>query len=277
MLKLNHHSFTKGCLVSKTKFQSGFVHLLIILLLVVALAGTLGFVYWQNFMQPKQTNVIDTNKSKDKTVTANEISINPSGKNPITFSYPKSWTIEQKKTDGIDTIHSVTDKYNGSDIVKISSPSGDIYISINNYVHPGGFGFECSEAETNKYVSLKPTALDSYSGYSYFEAIVHNTYNNDYFYDSYLADNSGKIALTDLISNGYCAAHAQNTVTRIPYIDIDSPGEYSVWNANIKSTDFLNSDGSTKNASDTTSINTLLNSAEFKTARDILLSAEYTK
>lgn len=47
------------------KSQSGNVHLIIIIVLTVALLSTLGFVFWQNFMQPKNTTpavVTDVNK-----------------------------------------------------------------------------------------------------------------------------------------------------------------------------------------------------------------------
>jgi len=41
--------------VYKQKQQSGIVHLAIIIVLIVALLGVLGFVYWQNFIQPKNS------------------------------------------------------------------------------------------------------------------------------------------------------------------------------------------------------------------------------
>jgi len=53
--------------VKKQNIQSGSAHLIIIIILALALIGALGFVFWQNFMQPK------VNKSQDssliKTVT----------------------------------------------------------------------------------------------------------------------------------------------------------------------------------------------------------------
>jgi len=41
--------------VNKKQSQSGSAHLVVIIVLVVALLGALGFVFWQNFMQPKST------------------------------------------------------------------------------------------------------------------------------------------------------------------------------------------------------------------------------
>lgn len=74
MIKLTHHSLTKGHLVNKRKSQSGFAHLAIIIVLVVALLGALGYIYWQNFMQPKT----DDNKSSNATsatITENGVTL----------------------------------------------------------------------------------------------------------------------------------------------------------------------------------------------------------
>ncbi len=46
--------FTKGHLVKKQN-QSGSRHLILIIILVVALCGTLGYIYWLKFMQPIKT------------------------------------------------------------------------------------------------------------------------------------------------------------------------------------------------------------------------------
>ena len=56
--------------MNKKQSQSGSAHLIIIMILCVALIGALGFVYWQNFMQPKVSdkNVVAT-KTADNTTT----------------------------------------------------------------------------------------------------------------------------------------------------------------------------------------------------------------
>ncbi|MEI6054338.1 MAG: hypothetical protein WCQ49_03155 [Candidatus Saccharibacteria bacterium] len=40
------------------KSQSGSAHLIIIVILIISLLGALGFVFWQNFMQPKVNNAV---------------------------------------------------------------------------------------------------------------------------------------------------------------------------------------------------------------------------
>jgi len=57
--------------VNKKQSQSGSAHLIIIMVLCVALIGALGFVYWQNFMQPKASdkNVVATKTADNTTAT----------------------------------------------------------------------------------------------------------------------------------------------------------------------------------------------------------------
>jgi len=55
--------------VKKKQSQSGSAHLIIIILLAIALIGTLGFVYYQNFIQKKDSVVVtDDMDSADDTV-----------------------------------------------------------------------------------------------------------------------------------------------------------------------------------------------------------------
>lgn len=54
--------------MNKTKSQSGSVHLIIIAILSIALIGTLGFVFYQNFIQNKDSTT-KTNEVKTTTKT----------------------------------------------------------------------------------------------------------------------------------------------------------------------------------------------------------------
>lgn len=62
--------------MNKHKSQSGSSHLIIIIILVVALLGTLGFVFWQNYYQTKTTTqtkisnakVVETNNSSSSSL-----------------------------------------------------------------------------------------------------------------------------------------------------------------------------------------------------------------
>ncbi len=59
--------------MNKTKSQSGSAHLIIIIILSVALIGSLGFVFYQNYMQPKTNNEADVSSPVEEVpVDANE-------------------------------------------------------------------------------------------------------------------------------------------------------------------------------------------------------------
>jgi len=60
--------------VDKLKSQSGSAHLIIIIALSLALIGTLSFVYWNNFIQPKTTesNELSVDDSLNEAVDSTE-------------------------------------------------------------------------------------------------------------------------------------------------------------------------------------------------------------
>jgi len=57
--------------MNKNKYQSGNVHFIIIIVLVVALLGALGLIFWQNFIQPKPgTSKTDSVKTPSTTTSS---------------------------------------------------------------------------------------------------------------------------------------------------------------------------------------------------------------
>jgi len=72
--KINLYYFTKGHLVNKKQSQSGSIHLIITIVLAVALIGALGFVFYQNYMQPKASdnNAVVSNETDDTATTVTD-------------------------------------------------------------------------------------------------------------------------------------------------------------------------------------------------------------
>ncbi len=95
----------------KYKQQYGFAHLLIIIILSVALLGTLGFVYYQNFIQKKVSDntkietvnipKTDTNVTTDKTDDSSKYS--SYSDEYFLFSYPKTGWSAKLVQETIDT------------------------------------------------------------------------------------------------------------------------------------------------------------------------------
>jgi len=75
--------------------QSGSAHVIIIVILVLALLGTLGFIFWQNFVASKDVAVKQstTTITPDATSEASTIQ-NVYTNDTFSFSYPKSgWSV----------------------------------------------------------------------------------------------------------------------------------------------------------------------------------------
>lgn len=87
--------------------QSGSAHIVIIIILVVAILGALGFVFWQNFLQPKATPQVITSETSAQTqekpspaATDYESYSNAE----YSFSYPKDgWTVKEAEDTGTDS------------------------------------------------------------------------------------------------------------------------------------------------------------------------------
>lgn len=81
----------------KSRNQTGNAHVVIIIILVVALVGALGFVFWQNFMNKSATNTTaettqqqettSATKADSKTLAVTEWNIKGSYGGDQTFSY----------------------------------------------------------------------------------------------------------------------------------------------------------------------------------------------
>lgn len=93
------------------KKYSGSAHVIIIIVLVVALVGTLGFVFWQNFMKESpntsSTTKTETNTTLQKTDT---VAVNPyenwktydSTQDGYTIKYPHDWVVvPETDQDGV--------------------------------------------------------------------------------------------------------------------------------------------------------------------------------
>lgn len=259
--------------MNRLKSQSGSVHVIIAIILVIALIGVLDYIAWQKFFQQGSTTkkATTSNSQSSKTTTTKTLSFNPSAKTPITFTHPQNWTVERTTTKDADNIKTTS----GSDDAKIYSPSKKIYVELSYQILSGGFGFECGEAEILKYMSLVQTKLSSYSDMSYFQAVV-NSDNDGFFYSAYIGKTASADELKTTQSQGYCYFSGANLIERVEPDDEGLGGVYAVWHASIKATDFIDNNGGDKLVTGTSALDDLFASDEFKAAKNILLSAKHT-
>jgi len=85
--------------------------MIITIILAVGLIGTLGFVFWQNFMQPKSnasTTVSATKKSTPSSSTVKSTGTSTvyntykDSKYNFTFQYPNTWSVTTNTNYGAD-------------------------------------------------------------------------------------------------------------------------------------------------------------------------------
>lgn len=117
----------------RSKTQHGSAHAVIIVFLVIALLGALGFVFYQNFMMPKpEVHQEQAQVEENKTETARlafQSTI-------YEFDHPDDWEVvtERPSPSGVETV--------------ITSPSGEVEIKF--VISEGGVGGACDTSNTLK-------------------------------------------------------------------------------------------------------------------------------
>lgn len=92
-------------MIKITRFQRGSTHVVIVIILVVLLAGSLGFIFWQNFINkpatPTKTDAITTKEStKEKTATDTNEGFTVLTDWSVRFkSNSQKYTLTKKSTD----------------------------------------------------------------------------------------------------------------------------------------------------------------------------------
>lgn len=129
--------------MNKKQSQSGSAHLIVILVLVLALIGALGFVFYQNFISK-------TDQSKDqessKTTNGGEIKDVTKYKTfndetyGISFQYPETWTLGAVKIPEAETPY-----YNRS--MSVMNENGETMATL--VIGVSGLGGACSGAESD--------------------------------------------------------------------------------------------------------------------------------
>lgn len=111
--------------------QAGSAHIIIIIVLVVALLGTLGFVFWQNFI-----NKTDSNKSTDTSTVVKEEETSIDGlktyvnqKYKLSFEYPSDWSVEVKDDESggdLNYYRLFINDADGEQVAYLSAASGGV-------------------------------------------------------------------------------------------------------------------------------------------------------
>ena len=167
--------------------QSGFAHLAVVIILSVALLGTLGFVFWQNFMQPKVvvddikkddsgTKIDDTKKPVLSEVALTEIASDQTRGSGLSIKYPKTWTMVHKGAVDISPLSG-----SDADTSTITSPDGEISVVL--VVGLSGIGGTCDPNDTNYRITQIDTGtIVGYPSQSFVSSVTHSISENKYYY-----------------------------------------------------------------------------------------------
>jgi len=178
--------------VSKTKSQSGFAHIIILtVILGIALIGTLGFVYYQNFVQKKtdsSSTVKPTKTAADKTTTTDKTSLpevaydNLTGSN-LGLRYPSDWKMTNTPTKNPDQSQ--------GNVIEINSP--DDAITVKLWTNISGIGGTCGPVNITK---LDKFNLKDYPGYSLYATVdyINTTDYTGYNYSARVLKDSDETA-----------------------------------------------------------------------------------
>jgi len=154
----------EGHFVKNRNNQTGSAHLIIIIVLVIALLGSLGFVFWQNFVkvkdnQPVQNNQISntTDKSATASKTSNETKLTEIAADDLVgtnlaLKYPKTWTATHEDFSTVEAGAPILNK-----MYKISSPDNDISVKFG--VTNVGGGGTCDDEPGRKITQLDKSEI----------------------------------------------------------------------------------------------------------------------
>lgn len=164
---------------------------IIVVILTVALIGTLGFVFWQNFMQPKASSPIKADSSKNSNVLTNkpltaapsevaltEIASDKTAGSGLALKYPSTWTMTHENySSNPDTVAT-------PDTSTITSPDGKITIKLR--VAISGLGGTCDKDDTSyQFEQIQIDPMPYYPGHNLFTYVTQYSSGSaagDYYY-----------------------------------------------------------------------------------------------
>ncbi len=248
--------------------QQGNIHVVIVVILVLALLGALGFIFWQNFLSKnegtnnKTGSTTQTTDSSVKAPVLDTATFDPVF-NGLKFSYPKSWTIDRSTLGSTAT---AADAAAAQNLLVVKSPSKKI--SVSYLLSPNdGLGGACSPADGGTLATFSSTQLSNFAGNSFAQYIIQT--GTTYRYFSGIIDTAR--ATSTKSGNSECE------VFMADIIQLKNSENIKILQARINLTDFDNGDGSIKESLKRADIEAAYQTDEYQQAKAIMLSTSLTK
>lgn len=152
-----------------SRSQNGSAHVVIIVVLVLALMGALGWVFWQNFSKDKDrvgsTSQSEKKPSSEKTgvVKSKSLAMNTIFSDGLTLEYPDNWKMKHLEPQG-----DVPAKVGGttSDRYIFTSPDDTVDLSVQQ-TSGGGLGGTCDPEEMPTLASFSYEGSEAWNTRAY--------------------------------------------------------------------------------------------------------------
>ena len=250
--------------------QTGSAHVVVIVVLIIALVGALGFVFWQNFVNKYHDTEQTHSTSKESTpeVKLKVAQIDELFPVKLSWSYPEDWTITSKGS-GPKTETETTEQ-----IITLTSPSKDYEVAYRVGSN-GSYGGSCSPEDAGTLQYVRRESIVNFSKAIFLESIADNysVINSQkkfegYLYGSGLANNEDRVTNAE-VGDSTC-------VLPLSGIRLSNISDTVLLSANIKIKKVETTDqyGDTQPIKDTATITKAYDSKEYKDAIAILKSTQ---
>lgn len=155
-------------------YTKGSAHVIIVSILVVALIGALGFIFWQNFIVKKDSsNTSSTSNSQtahtetetEKSVASKTLSMTDVFSNGLSLNYPENWNVVHEPVQGTNP---PTDDSSTIDAYTFTSPDNSIRLKLSQ-ASGGGIGGVCVPEEETSLLLYGYEASNVWMGHTYAE------------------------------------------------------------------------------------------------------------
>lgn len=150
--------------------QKGNAQVIIIVALVLALLGALGFIFWQNLTAQQNTDTSGKNAQGEDTSKVKKVamalgSFGDAFGTKVSFTYPSNWKLNRKQTGP----NPANDQDVSSDAITITSPSEQVHVQYG--ISNGGRGGYCDPEYMGTIESLSFENLENLAETSFVQLI----------------------------------------------------------------------------------------------------------
>jgi hypothetical protein len=166
--------------MNSSKPQNGSTAVVILVaVLVIVLISALGFIFWNNFINKPEPNELSLNEAQTKVEDDfKNIASEETFRTGLAIKYPDNWSykhiFEYLDSNNMPAESNTLQDNPSGDTTKLTSPSGDIVITLHAFAN-GGLGGTCENVPgTLSYIERDKIA--NYPGVSYLAVVYQSSF-----------------------------------------------------------------------------------------------------